>query len=149
MYFLSFTKNISNNIGKNISKILSGKYSQNLLHHTRQSATDVFKTASKRAIQKSAETNGDLIGNEIADKFTKVFFCFFCSIWVFFHAHSRLAEQQGKGEAVYLTPFYYFHPLHKHLDISQAITAESSPLHIGSSRTRTRNFGLRAQVTNH
>ena len=33
---------------------LSGKYSQKLLHHAKQSATDQLKTASKRAIQKIA-----------------------------------------------------------------------------------------------
>ena len=32
----------------------------------------MFKTASKRAIQKTAEGSGDLIGNKIADKITKV-----------------------------------------------------------------------------
>ena len=59
--------------------------------------------------------------------------------------------QQGKGEGIYLTPHYLFHPPHRHLDISRAITTESSPLHIASSRTRTRNlsFGFRAQVANH
>ena len=31
-----------------------------------------FKTVSKRAIQKTAETTGYLIGNKIADKITKV-----------------------------------------------------------------------------
>ena len=31
-----------------------------------------FKTASKGAIQKAAETAGDLIGNKIADRITKV-----------------------------------------------------------------------------
>ena len=25
-------------------------------------------------------------------------------IWVFFHEHSQFIEQQGKGEAIYLTP---------------------------------------------
>ena len=40
------------NIGKNISKKLSVKYSQNLIDHAKQSATDLFKTASKRAVQK-------------------------------------------------------------------------------------------------
>ena len=38
------------NIGNNISKNLSSKYSQKLLDHAKQSATDVLKTASKRAI---------------------------------------------------------------------------------------------------
>ena len=37
------------NIGKNISKILTGKYRQILLDHAKQSATDAFKTVSKRA----------------------------------------------------------------------------------------------------
>ena len=34
------------------------------------SATDATKTTSKRAIQKTAEATGDLIGNKIADKIT-------------------------------------------------------------------------------
>ena len=66
--------------------------------------------------------------------------CFFFSIWVFFHEHSLFTGQQGKGEGIFLTPLYHFHPLHRHLDISRAIIAESSPLHIGSSRTRTGNL---------
>ena len=67
-------------------------------------------------------------------------FCFsFFSIGVFFHDHSRTTGLQGKGEGIYVTPHYHFHPLQKHLDISQAITAESSSLHIGSSWTRTGN----------
>ena len=65
---------------------------------------------------------------------------FFFSIWVFFHEHSRFTGQQRKGEGIYLTPLYHFHPLHRHLDISRAITAESSPLHIAGSRTRTGNL---------
>ena len=58
---------------------MNGKYipgmlaiSQKLLDHAKQSATDVFKTASKRAIQKTAEATGDLIGNKIASKIMKV-----------------------------------------------------------------------------
>ena len=31
-----------------------------------------------------------------------------------------------------ITPHYHFHPLHRHLDISRAIAAKNSPLHIGS-----------------
>ena len=61
--FLSFAKNNSENIGKNISKILRGKHSQKLLDHCKQSATNVFKTASKRAIQKTADETDNLIGN--------------------------------------------------------------------------------------
>ena len=67
------------NIGKNVSKNLSGKYSpgmlamrQKLLDHAKQSATDVLKTVSKSAIQKTAEATGDLFGNKIANKIIKV-----------------------------------------------------------------------------
>ena len=38
----------------------------------RTSTTDAIKTASKRAIQKTTEATGDLIGNKIADKTTSV-----------------------------------------------------------------------------
>ena len=68
-------------------------------------------------------------------------FFFFFSIWVFFHDHSRITGLQGKGEGIFsLTPHYHFHPLHRQLEISRAITAGSSPLHIASSRTRTGNL---------
>ena len=59
------------NIDKSIRKNLRGKNSQRLLDHAKQSATDVFKTASKRAIQKTAKAAGDLIGNKIANRITK------------------------------------------------------------------------------
>ena len=67
-------------------------------------------------------------------------YIFFFSIWFFFHNHSRTTGMQGKRESISLTTHYHFHPLHRHLDISQAITAESSPLHIASRQTQT--FGL-------
>ena len=60
--------------------------------------------------------------------------------------NSRFTGQQGKGEAIFLSPLHLFHPLHRHLGISRVITAESSPLHIASSRTRTGTFGFWAQV---
>ena len=56
----------------------------------------------------------------------------FFSIWVFFHDYSRITGLQGKGQDISLTPHYHFHLLHRHLDISQAITAESSLLHIAN-----------------
>ena len=62
--FLSFAKNM----GKN----LSSKYGQKLLDSAKKSTTDAIKTASKRAIQKTAEATGDLNGNKIADKITSV-----------------------------------------------------------------------------
>ena len=63
------------NIGTNISKNLSGKYSprmlavrQKLFDHAKQFATDALKTSSKRVIKKAAEATGDLIGNKAANK---------------------------------------------------------------------------------
>ena len=70
--FLYFAKNMSKSIGKNISINLTGKYSQIYFDHNKQSATDAFKTVSKRTIQKTAEATGDLIGNKIANRITKV-----------------------------------------------------------------------------
>ena len=60
---VSFTKNMSKNIGKNITKNFRGKYSQKVLDYAKKVATDALKTSSKRAIQKTAEEIGDLIGN--------------------------------------------------------------------------------------
>ena len=62
--FLSFAKNMG--------KILSNKYGQKLLDSAKKSTTETIKTASKKVIQKTAEANGDLIGNKIADKITSV-----------------------------------------------------------------------------
>ena len=45
---------------------------KNSLNHAKQSATDLLKTTSKRVIQKTAEATGDLIGNKIANRITKV-----------------------------------------------------------------------------
>ena len=62
--FLSFAKNIG--------KKISSKYSQKLVDSAQKFATDAIKSASKRAIQKTAETTGYLTGNEIAEKNTSV-----------------------------------------------------------------------------
>ena len=62
--FLSFAKNI----GKN----LSNKYGQKIIDTAKKSTTDAIKTASKRAIQKTAKATGDLIGNKIADEITSI-----------------------------------------------------------------------------
>ena len=56
--FLSFAKNMSN------------KYSQTLLDIL--STTNAIKNASIRAIEKTAEATGDLIGNKIADKIRSI-----------------------------------------------------------------------------
>ena len=63
--FLSFAKNICRN--------LSNKYGQKLVHNAKKSATDAFKIASKRAIQKTAEATGDLVRNKILQIKLQVF----------------------------------------------------------------------------
>ena len=75
------TVNIANTIqtvftigthGTKVAKInMSNKYSQELLDSTKKSGADTIKSASKRAIKKSAEATGDLIGNKITDKIAK------------------------------------------------------------------------------
>ena len=62
--FLSFAKNMG--------KSLSNRYGQKLFDSAKKSTTGEIKTASKRAIHKTAEATGDLIGNKIADKITRV-----------------------------------------------------------------------------
>ena len=53
-----------------MGKNLSNKFGQKLLYSAKKSTVDAIETASKRAIQKTAEAIGDLIGNKIADKIT-------------------------------------------------------------------------------
>ena len=69
--FLSFSKNMGRHANK-VAKSLSNKYGQKLLDSAKKSTTDVIKTASKRAIQKTAEATGYLIGNKITDNITSV-----------------------------------------------------------------------------
>ena len=62
--FLSFSKNMT--------KSLSNKYGQKLLDSAKKSRTGAMQTTSKRAIQKTDEATGDLIGNKIADEIASV-----------------------------------------------------------------------------
>ena len=55
-------------IDKNKSRNVSSIYSQKSLNHDKQSAIDTLKTASKKAIQKTAEATGDLICYKIANE---------------------------------------------------------------------------------
>ena len=57
---------------ENMGKSLSNKYGQKLLDSAKKSTANAIKTASKRAIPKTAEATGDLIGKKIADKITSV-----------------------------------------------------------------------------
>ena len=58
--FMSFARSMSN------------KYGKKFVDTAKKSAIDAIKTASKRAIQKTAEATGDLVGKKIADKITSV-----------------------------------------------------------------------------
>ena len=87
-----------------------------------------------------------------ASHIIKLCFDFFFFYLDFFSQPFTNHGTVGEGEGISLTPYYHFHPLHRHLDIRRAITAESSPLHIGSSRSRTgdlwfpsETFGLHLQ----
>ena len=64
-------------MGKNLSESIninmSGKQSQKLFDHAKIYTTYTHKTASKKkSIQKTAGATSGLVGNEIADKITKV-----------------------------------------------------------------------------
>ena len=53
------------------ARTLNDKYGQKLIDSAKKSATDAFKFASERAIQKTAEATEGLIGNKITDKITR------------------------------------------------------------------------------
>ena len=56
---------------KNISKNLTGKYSQKRLDFAKKSAINALKTISEKVTQKTADATGDLVGNKIANKIIK------------------------------------------------------------------------------
>ena len=49
------------------------------------------------------------------------------------------SDYRGRRK-LYLTPLYHFNPFHEHLDISRAITLESTPQHVASNQIWARNF---------
>ena len=55
-----------------VAKSLSNKCSKKSLDSAKKFTTDAIKTASKRAIQNTAEATGNFNGNEIAEKITSV-----------------------------------------------------------------------------
>ena len=73
---------------------------------------------------------------------------FFLSGFSFTSIHNS-QEKKNRMEAISLTPLNHFHPLHKHLDISQVITVEISPLHIARDQNQTGNLSFEAQVAYH
>ena len=68
--FTPFAKIWLKSPGKDISKHLS-KYSQGLIDHVKQSATDTLKNASKIEGQKTEEEIGDVNGDKIVYNITK------------------------------------------------------------------------------
>ena len=58
--FLSFAKKVGN------------KYGKKLMDTASKTGIGAATTASKRVVQKTAETTGDLIGNKIVDKITSM-----------------------------------------------------------------------------
>ena len=65
---------------------------------------------------------------------------YFFSVWFSFTNIHDLQDSRGRGWLFLPRPLsllFYFHLLHRHLDISRAITIESLPLHIASNRSRT------------
>ena len=93
--------------------------------------------------------NNAIISNTFVRHISWIFQFF--SIWIFFHEHSRITGLQGEGEGISLTSHCHFRLLHRHLDISRATTAESSPLHIAGRQTRngTWTWGFQVQIANH
>ena len=63
---------ILNRAKRYIGKTLSNKYRKKIIDTAEKCTTDATKTASKRAIQKTSEATGYLIGNKIADKITSI-----------------------------------------------------------------------------
>ena len=61
-------------------------------------------------------------------------FIFFLSGFSFMNIHES-QDCSGRGGGVSLTPHYHLHLLHRNLDISWAITAESSPLYIPTQKS--------------
>ena len=77
--FMSFARNIGNKYGKKIfdksldvCKSVKKKYGKKILDNSLSACKDFAKIAGKKVQTKSAEATGDLIGNKIADRITKV-----------------------------------------------------------------------------
>ena len=68
-----------------------------------------------------------------------LFLCVFFS-YLGFPSQTFTNHRTAGEEGNLLTPHYHFLPLHRHLDISQANTAQRSPLHISNSWTWTGNL---------
>ena len=70
---------------------LGDKYGKKLIDAATKTWIDTAKTASKKAVQKTAEATGDLIWNKIAGKVTSV-------------GKSKEKEKIKKAEEIYIPP---------------------------------------------
>ena len=77
--FMSFARNIGNKYGRKIfdksldvGKSMEKKYGKRILDNSLSAVKDFAKIAGKKLLTKSAEATGDLIGNKIADRITKI-----------------------------------------------------------------------------
>ena len=76
--FMSFARNIGNKYGKKyLIKALTlvsmkKKYGKKILDNSLSAGKDFAKIEGKKVLTKSAEATGDLIGNIIADRITKI-----------------------------------------------------------------------------
>ena len=68
---MSFARNLGTYATK-VAKNVRNKYGQKLGNSAKKSATDALKIAGKRAIQKTAESSGDLVDIFIADEITSI-----------------------------------------------------------------------------
>ena len=66
-------------------------YGKKLMDTPTKTGIDAAKTASKRVIQKTAETTGDLIGSKIADKTTSL-------------GKRETKEKENEGQGIYILP---------------------------------------------
>ena len=82
-----------------------------------------------------------IISGEKSLKWFYFYFYLFLSGFSLTNIHDS-QDGRGRGKPC---PLYHFHPLHRHLDISRAITAESSPLHKASSWTRIGNLWFQSE----
>ena len=67
------------------------KYSEKLMNIATKTWIDAAKTASKRAVQKTAETTGDLIGNTLPDRITSV-------------GKTKSKEKEDERQEIYIPP---------------------------------------------
>ena len=74
---------------------------------------------------------------------------FLFSNWIFLHKHSRFTGEQGKEEAISVTPLYPFQPLQRNLNTSRVITAENSLCTQLALELELGTFGFRPQIANH